>query len=112
MPDRVGHRQDRQSKGEGHTEQANPDFREGGGEHGAPTPAEDEPEGPDELSGEPSVEWCHVRLLPIPRDTSDPPIVRTLRPPGAILVQAAAVCHAPDGTLTPLHSRPTLRLSQ
>jgi CubicO group peptidase (beta-lactamase class C family)/inosine-uridine nucleoside N-ribohydrolase len=51
VPDREGHREHGQAERQRHAEQPDADLRECGGEHGAATTAEDEPERADELRG-------------------------------------------------------------
>jgi hypothetical protein len=56
MPDRLGHGQDGEAEGEGHTEQADTDHGEGGGQHGAAATTEDEPKRTEELGCEPTLQ--------------------------------------------------------
>jgi hypothetical protein len=52
VPERVGHREDRQAEGERDAEQSDADVLDARGEDGGAAPPEDEPERADELGGE------------------------------------------------------------
>jgi hypothetical protein len=51
MADREGHGQNRQAEGQGNAQEADPDVREGGGQHRAPAAAQDQPKRADEFGG-------------------------------------------------------------
>ena len=51
VADGIGHRQDRQSEGQGYAQQANAEGGERRGKHRAAATAEDQPEGAEELGG-------------------------------------------------------------